>query len=157
MLCVLQDALHGFVEPFWIIVEDGDSEYVLHHEFFLLKKQYMEEDHTVAFTVPISEPLPPQYFIKVVTSCQTIGVLAVACCLLNLLCTAMYSDFRWTHTPAVQHKDTETFRRDVACCVWQTPRQVDVALTSGTGIGRMTCIMKCWSPLGSCYNTGIRA
>lgn len=62
---MLQDTLHGFVEPFWIIVEDGDSEYVLHHEFFLLKKQYMEEDHTVAFTVPISEPLPPQYFIKV--------------------------------------------------------------------------------------------
>lgn len=61
----VQDALHGFVEPFWIIVEDGDSEYVLHHEFFLLKKQYMDEDHTVAFTVPISEPLPPQYFIKV--------------------------------------------------------------------------------------------
>lgn len=62
---MLQDTLHGFVEPFWIIVEDGDSEYVLHHEFFLLKKQYMEEDHTIAFTVPISEPLPPQYFIKV--------------------------------------------------------------------------------------------
>lgn len=67
--CVTQDTLHGFVEPFWIIVEDSDSEYVLHHEFFLLKKQYMkagaEVDHQVAFTVPISEPLPPQYFIKV--------------------------------------------------------------------------------------------
>lgn len=66
---VVQDALHGFVEPFWIIVEDSDSEYVLHHEFFLLKKQYMmdknEADHQVAFTVPIAEPLPPQYFIKV--------------------------------------------------------------------------------------------
>ncbi|KAL3148608.1 hypothetical protein ABBQ38_014036 [Trebouxia sp. C0009 RCD-2024] len=65
------DSLHGFVEPFWIIVEDSDSEYVLHHEFFLLKKQYMkdksEADHQVAFTVPIAEPLPPQYFIKVVS------------------------------------------------------------------------------------------
>ena len=61
----LQDTLHGFVEPFWIVVEDSDSEFVLHHEFFLLKKQFMEDDHTVAFTVPISEPLPPQYFIKV--------------------------------------------------------------------------------------------
>ena len=61
----LQDGLHGFVEPFWIVVEDSDSEYVLHHEFFLLKKQFMDDDHTVAFTVPISEPLPPQYFIKV--------------------------------------------------------------------------------------------
>lgn len=61
----MQDTLHGFVEPFWIVVEDGDSEYVLHHEFFLLKKQFIDQDHQVAFTVPISEPLPPQYFIKV--------------------------------------------------------------------------------------------
>ncbi len=53
------------MEPFWIVVEDGDSEYVLHHEFFLLKKQFIDQDHQVAFTVPISEPLPPQYFIKV--------------------------------------------------------------------------------------------
>ncbi|DBA74615.1 TPA: DExH-box ATP-dependent RNA helicase DExH12 [Trebouxia sp. C0005] len=70
------DGLHGFVEPFWIVVEDSDSEYVLHHEFFLLKKQFMDDDHTVAFTVPISEPLPPQYFIKVVSDkwlqCETV-------------------------------------------------------------------------------------
>ena len=53
------------MEPFWILVEDSDSEFILHHEHFLLKKQFLEEDHTVAFTVPISEPLPPQYFIRV--------------------------------------------------------------------------------------------
>ena len=62
---LLQDSLHGYVEPFWILVEDSDSEFILHHEHFLLKKQFLEEDHTVAFTVPISEPLPPQYFIRV--------------------------------------------------------------------------------------------
>ncbi|KAK9818381.1 hypothetical protein WJX72_011703 [[Myrmecia] bisecta] len=61
------DKVHGFVEPFWIIVEDSDSEYILHHEYFLLKKPFAEDDHTIAFTVPISEPLPPQYFIKVVS------------------------------------------------------------------------------------------
>lgn len=85
---MLQDTLHGFVEPFWIIVEDGDSEYVLHHEFFLLKKQYMEEDHTVAFTVPISEPLPPQYFIKVIpcvfAGCSIIWVGICHCTLVSL-------------------------------------------------------------------------
>ena len=73
----LQDGLHGFVEPFWIVVEDSDSEYVLHHEFFLLKKQFMDDDHTVAFTVPISEPLPPQYFIKV-------GVVPACCHTANM-------------------------------------------------------------------------
>lgn len=61
------DKVHGFVEPFWIMVEDNDGEYILHHEYFLLKKQYIEEDHTLDFTVPIYEPLPPQYFIRVVS------------------------------------------------------------------------------------------
>lgn len=61
------DKVHGFVEPFWIIVEDNDGEYVLHHEYFTLKKQYIDEDHTLDFTVPIYEPLPPQYFIRVVS------------------------------------------------------------------------------------------
>ncbi|MCD7464095.1 DExH-box ATP-dependent RNA helicase DExH12 [Datura stramonium] len=61
------DKVHGFVEPFWIIVEDNDGEYILHHEYFMLKKQYIDEDHTLNFTVPIYEPLPPQYFIRVVS------------------------------------------------------------------------------------------
>ncbi|KAE9585074.1 hypothetical protein Lal_00017983 [Lupinus albus] len=61
------DRVHGYVEPFWVIVEDNDGEYILHHEYFLLKKQYIDEDHTLNFTVPIYEPLPPQYFIRVVS------------------------------------------------------------------------------------------
>ncbi|XAR59953.1 RNA helicase [Bertholletia excelsa] len=62
-----EDKIHGFVEPFWVIVEDNDGEYILHHEYFLLKKQYIDEDHTLNFTIPIYEPLPPQYFIRVVS------------------------------------------------------------------------------------------
>ncbi|RHN79080.1 putative RNA helicase [Medicago truncatula] len=33
----------------------------------MLKKQYVDEDHTLNFIVPIYEPLPPQYFIRVVS------------------------------------------------------------------------------------------
>ncbi|KAL0440538.1 UNVERIFIED_CONTAM: DExH-box ATP-dependent RNA helicase DExH12 [Sesamum latifolium] len=33
----------------------------------MLKKQYIDEDHTLNFTIPIYEPLPPQYFINVVS------------------------------------------------------------------------------------------
>ncbi|KAF5195416.1 Activating signal cointegrator 1 complex subunit [Thalictrum thalictroides] len=61
-----EDKFHGFFEPFWIIVEDNDGEFILHHEYFMLKKQYIQEDHTLNFTVPICEPLPPQYFIRIV-------------------------------------------------------------------------------------------
>ncbi len=58
---------HGFAEPFWILVTDVDAEKVLHHEFFILKKKFATEEHTVSFTVPLFEPLHPQYFIKVVS------------------------------------------------------------------------------------------
>ncbi|CAE6072104.1 unnamed protein product [Arabidopsis arenosa] len=61
------DKIHKYVEPFWIIVEDNDGEKILHHEYFLLKKQYIDEDHTLNFTVPIFEPLPAQYFVRVVS------------------------------------------------------------------------------------------
>ncbi|XP_043809314.1 LOW QUALITY PROTEIN: DExH-box ATP-dependent RNA helicase DExH12-like [Manihot esculenta] len=62
-----EDKVHGYVEPFWVIVEDNDGECILHYEYFMLKKQYIDEDHTLNFTVPIYEPLPPQYFIRVVS------------------------------------------------------------------------------------------
>ncbi|PON75800.1 hypothetical protein PanWU01x14_040600 [Parasponia andersonii] len=62
-----EDKVHGYVQPFWVIVEDNDGECILHHEYFLLKKQYIDEDHTLNFTVPIYEPLPPQYFVRVVS------------------------------------------------------------------------------------------
>lgn len=52
-------------------VEDQDSEYVLHKEFFFLKMTNATGDrivdHPVTFTVPIPDPLPPQFFIRVVS------------------------------------------------------------------------------------------
>jgi len=62
-----EEKIHGWVEPFWILVEDGDGESILHHEYFVLKRQFAEEDSHVSFTVPIQEPLPPQYFVRVVS------------------------------------------------------------------------------------------
>ena len=61
------ERVHGQSEAFWIFVEDVDSEIVLHHEFFLLKQKFAEEEHTLKMFVPIFEPLPPQYFIRVVS------------------------------------------------------------------------------------------
>ena len=67
------EKVHGWVEPFWILVEDGDGELLLHHQYFLLKQAFAADEHSVTFTVPISEPLPPQYFIKArpQPSCKT--------------------------------------------------------------------------------------
>jgi hypothetical protein len=47
--------------------QDVDGEVLLHNEYFLLKQKFCEDEHILEFYVPISEPLPPQYFIKVVS------------------------------------------------------------------------------------------
>ncbi|CAH1101603.1 unnamed protein product [Psylliodes chrysocephalus] len=62
-----EEKLHGASEAFWILVEDVDSEVILHHEYFLLKAKYCQDEHSVKFFVPIFEPLPPQYFLRIVS------------------------------------------------------------------------------------------
>ncbi|KAL9184266.1 hypothetical protein ACHAXT_002352 [Thalassiosira profunda] len=59
--------VHGYVQLFHIIVEDVDGENILHHEMFLLKNTGAEDEHTVVFTVNIMDPLPPSYFIRVLS------------------------------------------------------------------------------------------
>lgn len=61
------EKIHGRSEAFWVLVEDVDSEIILYHEYFLLKSKYANDEHTLSFFVPVFEPLPPQYFIKVHT------------------------------------------------------------------------------------------
>nr|XP_026489402.1 putative U5 small nuclear ribonucleoprotein 200 kDa helicase [Vanessa tameamea] len=61
------EKIHGQSEAFWILVEDVDSEVILHHEYFLLKQKYCRDEHHVKLFVPVFEPLPPQYFLRVVS------------------------------------------------------------------------------------------
>ncbi|OBT59075.1 pre-mRNA-splicing helicase BRR2 [Pseudogymnoascus sp. 24MN13] len=64
------DEVHGTAESFWIIAEDCDGEEILFHDQFILRKDYAQaemNEHLVEFTVPISEPMPPNYFITLVS------------------------------------------------------------------------------------------
>ncbi|KAI2629761.1 Sec63-domain-containing protein [Hypoxylon sp. NC1633] len=64
------DEVHGSAESFWIIVEDCDGEDILYHDQFLLRKDYAvseSNEHLLDFTVPITEPMPPNYFISVIS------------------------------------------------------------------------------------------
>lgn len=61
------EKVHGNSEAMWIFVEDVDSEIILHHEYFLLKSKFASDEHTLKFFVPVFEPLPPQYFIRIVS------------------------------------------------------------------------------------------
>lgn len=64
---IWDEKIHGQSEAFWILVEDVDSEIIMHHEYFLLKGKYAQDEHLVKFFVPVFEPLPPQYFLRVVS------------------------------------------------------------------------------------------
>ena len=61
-------------------VEDGDSEYIYHSEQFMVtrqgrkKKQQQspspspeEQVRVLEVTIPVREPLPPQYFVRVLS------------------------------------------------------------------------------------------
>lgn len=64
------DSLHGAAESFWILIEDCDGEDILHYETFLLRKDYAESEtneHIVDFTVPMTDPMPPNYFVSVIS------------------------------------------------------------------------------------------
>lgn len=73
---------HGPAESFHIWMEDGQTEAIYHSEYFMIsKKQYdNEEECIVEFTVPIRDPLPPQYYIRCISdrwvgceSCLTVS------------------------------------------------------------------------------------
>ncbi|KAH7946806.1 hypothetical protein HPB52_004326 [Rhipicephalus sanguineus] len=61
------DRYHKGAEAFWIWVEDPNSDEIYHYEYFILTKHQVikRESQNVVFTIPISEPLPPQYLVRV--------------------------------------------------------------------------------------------
>ncbi|GAA6018807.1 hypothetical protein JCM10207_000247 [Rhodosporidiobolus poonsookiae] len=61
------EKVHGGAETFWILVEDVDGEIILFHDQFILRQRYAEDEHYVTFTIPMLDPLPPNYFISVVS------------------------------------------------------------------------------------------
>jgi len=64
---IYDTAVHDAAQMFWVIVEDGDGDKILHHEPFSLRAHYAKDDHLISFCVPMHDPMPPQYFIKVVS------------------------------------------------------------------------------------------
>lgn len=61
------DKYHGKApEAFWIWVEDPESDIMYYHEYFLITKKQviMNEPQELIITIPIQEPLPPQYYIR---------------------------------------------------------------------------------------------
>jgi pre-mRNA-splicing helicase BRR2 len=52
---------------FWILVEDMDGEKILHYEPFMLKARSANFEHSINLAVALQDPMPPQYFVRVVS------------------------------------------------------------------------------------------
>jgi pre-mRNA-splicing helicase BRR2 len=74
---VWDDALHGGAVGWWVLVEDADGDALLHAQYFVLPRPRggggggggapaPPVEHAITFTVPVADPLPPQYFVRVV-------------------------------------------------------------------------------------------
>lgn len=59
----------GRAETFWLLVEDIDGETILYSDTIVLKRDYAEDNPGISFSVhvPIQDPLPPAYFVTIVS------------------------------------------------------------------------------------------
>ena len=59
--------VHSAAETFHIPVKDVDGEIVLFHNIFVLRQCYAESKHIVTIIVPMFGPVPPNYYISLVS------------------------------------------------------------------------------------------
>ncbi|KAK2606122.1 putative steryl acetyl hydrolase mug81 [Conoideocrella luteorostrata] len=62
-----KDQIHGTSESFYIWVENSDTAEIYHHEFFILNRRKLHDDHELNFTIPLSDPLPTQIYVRAVS------------------------------------------------------------------------------------------
>lgn len=61
------DRHNGTSESYWIWVENSETSEIYHHEFFILSRKKLFDDHELNFTIPLSDPLPTQIYVRVVS------------------------------------------------------------------------------------------
>ena len=61
------DRHNGTSESYWIWVENSENFEIYHHEFFILTRRKLYNDHELSFTIPLSDPLPTQIYVRAVS------------------------------------------------------------------------------------------
>ncbi|KAL9618637.1 MAG: hypothetical protein Q9160_006678 [Pyrenula sp. 1 TL-2023] len=64
---VWNDRHHGASESYWIWVENSETSEIYHHEYFILSRKKLMEIHELNFTIPLSDPLPSQIYVRAVS------------------------------------------------------------------------------------------
>ena len=61
------DQMHGNSESFYIWVENSETSEIYHHELFILNRRKLYDDHELNFTIPLSDPLPSQIYVRAIS------------------------------------------------------------------------------------------
>ncbi|ERS97905.1 hypothetical protein HMPREF1624_06076 [Sporothrix schenckii ATCC 58251] len=61
------DQTHGTSESYYIWVENSETSEIYHHEYFVLSRRKLHDDHEMNFTIPLSDPLPDQIYVRAVS------------------------------------------------------------------------------------------
>ena len=61
------DRHHGTSESYWIWVENSETSEIYHHEFFILSRRKLHDDHELNFTIPLADPIPTQIYVRAVS------------------------------------------------------------------------------------------
>ena len=61
------DRHHGTSESYWIWVENSETSEIYHHEYFILNRKKLHDSHELSFTIPLSDPLPSQIYVRAVS------------------------------------------------------------------------------------------
>ncbi|KAF2747356.1 Sec63-domain-containing protein [Sporormia fimetaria CBS 119925] len=61
------DRHHGTSESFWVWVENSETSEIYHHEYFILSRKKLYDDHELNFTIPLSDPLPSQIYVRILS------------------------------------------------------------------------------------------
>ncbi|MCJ1472691.1 hypothetical protein MMC13_001340 [Lambiella insularis] len=61
------DRHNGTSESYWIWVENSETSEIYHHEYFILSRKKLYDDHELNFTIPLTDPLPTQIYVRAVS------------------------------------------------------------------------------------------
>ncbi|KAI9893762.1 MAG: hypothetical protein M1814_005978 [Vezdaea aestivalis] len=145
------DRHNGTSESYWIWVENSDTSEIYHHEFFILTKRKLLDDHELHFTIPLSDPLPSQIYVRAISD-RWLGAEAVTPVSFKHLIRpdteSFYTDLldlqplpiTALKNPSLEHIYGEKFQffnpmqTQIFHCLYNTP--ANVLLGSPTGSGK---------------------
>jgi len=61
------DRHNGTSESYWIWVENSETSEIYHHEYFILSRKKLYDDHELNITIPLTDPLPTQIYVRAVS------------------------------------------------------------------------------------------